>query len=412
MANGFLSGLKERTTRTKPDGRRYGATLLSVFAIVFLVLVLPWWLTLSAEIALRAANAPTETTTTQQNQQYGNNADGITWAGFTDGPTPTALSGILNECTPFNDYLAAPLDQYPADEMGGWYQYVDGGVQNYSDPANLSHYIGKTYVNIGTFLRADYGGAWNGALSSFEFCSPMNDEREWRFNGTHGPFKTGSGLAMTRFNMTSVAVNCASPTTSLCMTGIFASSQEVHNASWVLASNYSWRVEVNGEVMFSKDVREGDPESYSRSYCYNNCTAAGIAAGNAIYIPTLQFVHNLTVEETYRMRNALQAQTPQTLDVRLIWRCVVPVTLPLYVSWGDAVLCAPPISGGGGLPVNVMTQDTDHWIYAEVEYVEADDWATGIKFSMFISGSVMIFLALGSTPFYDPTLKLLGRFNS
>jgi hypothetical protein len=47
-----------------------------------------------------------------------------------------------------------------------------------------------------------------------------------------------------------------------------------------------------------------------------------------------------------------------------------------------------------------------------VEYVEADDWATGIKFSMFISGSVMIFLALGSTPFYDPTLKLLGRFNS
>jgi len=25
---------------------------------------------------------------------------------------------------------------------------------------------------------------------------------------------------------------------------------------------------------------------------------------------------------------------------------------------------------------------------------------------------VMIFLALGSTPFYDPTLKLLGRFNS
>jgi len=186
----------------------------------------------------------------------------------------------------------------------------------------------------------------------------------------------------------------------------------VSNASWAVASNYSWSIEVNGEVMFSKDVREGDPESYSRSYCYNNCTAAGIAAGNAIYIPTLQFVHNLTVEQTYRMRNALQAQTPQTLDVRLIWRCVVPITLPAGVSWGQNVLCGSTISGAGGLPINVFQQDTDHWIYAEVEYVEADDWATGIKFSMFISGSVMIFLALGSTPFYDPTLKLLGRFNS
>jgi hypothetical protein len=237
----------------------------------------------------------------------------------------------------------------------------------------------------------------------------MNDVIEWRFNSTHGPFKTGSGLAMTRFNMTSIAVNCMSSLLSLCANG---PGVGVRNASWAVASNYSWSIEVNGEVMFSKDVREGDPESYSRSYCYNNCTAAGIAAGNAIYIPTLQFVHNLTVEQTYRMRNALQAQTPQTLDVRLIWRCVVPITLPSGHSWGQNVLCGSVISGGGGLPFDVFQQDSDHWIYAEVEYVEADDWATGIKFSMFISGAVMIFLALGSTPFYDPTLKLLGRFNS
>lgn len=386
-----LTGLKERTRRADPDGRRYGATLLSVFAVVFLVLVLPWWLTLSAEIAMRSSAAPTETTPGSQGQTYttGANRTGLTWVDFTDGPLSTVMATVLHDCVPFDSKtiggVPASTDAYPPQEIASYYQWVE--------PANGT---GKTYVNIGSYHRDDHV-PYTDPLAAFNMCSTMNDEIGLKFNSTLGPFKVDQGLAMTRFNMSFVAFNCGSFTCPV-----------ASNTTYTIQSNYTWRIEINGETMFGGSVGPTDPETFSRTYCYVNCTTAGLQAGLARYYPTIQFHHNLTLEETYRTRNALQAQTPYSLDVRFLWTCDVAISTP--GTWG-AVHCGGLETALGDLVTNHFTMDADLWVYAEVEYVEADDWATGIKLSMLISGGVMIFLALGSTPLYNPTVKILRGFN-
>lgn len=383
MVQGALSGIRERTRRAQGDGRRYGAVLLSVFAIVFLVVVLPWFLNLSAEIAMRTAAEPTKATPYDQGSTYSLENAGITWAGWTDAPVHAAWAGIIHECVPYDNVYAAPVDAFPGFEIAYPYRFVED--QNGSN---------KTYLNVGSYFR-DPTVPVTDPMAAFNFCSTINDEIEWRFNNTHGPFSTDEGLAATRFNMTTHARNC----TSSCFDT---------NSSLLIGNNYTWRVEVNGEVMFGKTIVWGDPESYSRTSCYVNCTQAGHAAGLARYYPTISFEHELSIEESYRLRNALQAQDAATLDARLIWSCTTDPALPYGHNPGDVNCVGVEQATGDIIP---FTDAEDHFIYAEVEYVQADDWTASIKASMAISGVAMIWLALASTPFYNPVLKALRRFN-
>jgi hypothetical protein len=214
----------------------------------------------------------------------------------------------------------------------------------------------------------------------------MNDEFGFRLNSTLA-FSNDSNLAMTRFNASLVRG----------MSSLLTSAQ-FDNATTHRQANYSWHITINGDRVFGDDVFAADnhPLSQTRTTCYDNCTVDGIAAGNANYYPTMRLQHDLSLEETYRVRELLKVQSPATLDVRLFFTCHVPIT--------ETNINTDCLYMGGDAPDPLG----EFWLHVDTESVQADDWQLLVKGVLLIASGFMVVMAIGSTPAWNPFQKMVA----
>jgi len=358
-------GFKERLERA--DGRAYGSFIMTVAAILFLVLFLPMLLSITATVATQSStkevnHLPRQDLATTIQTGGG----GVFWSNFTDGPLTTLLAAIptVYDC---EEWDGSTLGVYPSTEQG-WPRYNDSH-------SSVHH------TKIGAPFSTTAG-----VFPSLNFCFTMNDEIGFKLNSTLA-FSNDSNLAMTRFNASLVRG----------MSSLLTSAQ-FDNATTHRQSNYSWHIAINGERVFGDDVYAVDnhPLSQTQTTCYDNCTVGGIAAGNANYYPTMRLEHDLSLEQTYRVRELLKVQSPATLDVRLFFTCHVPIT--------ETNINTDCLYMGGDAPDPLG----EFWLRVETESVQADDWQLLVKGVLLIASGFMLVMAIGSTPAWNPFQKMVA----
>jgi hypothetical protein len=172
-----------------------------------------------------------------------------------------------------------------------------------------------------------------------------------------------------------------------------------YNATYNQRVNYTWHVTINGVEVFGDDISiaGNDDASFSRTVCYRNCSVSGIAAGDARYHPTMTMAHDLSIEETYRVRELLSKQNPNTIDVRVHFKC-----------YGSTVVSGMSDCAIFESAAATASSDTFYFNY-ESEYVDAGDWQLLIKGMLIILSIAMAGIAIASTPAYNPVKDALGK---
>lgn len=366
MASNFSKKL------ARADGRAYGAFILTMIAIVFLTFILPNTLTLVATVSTKSASSEnSEIPLQNMSSIIAPHGGGVYWGNFTDGtPSPIAISGMvgsITDCEPFDG------------TTDGVFPVTEANWPRWDDAAN-----NKSWVSTGMAFR-DSSVLSSDPLAAFNLCSTLNDEFSFRLNSTLG-FSLDHNLAMTRFNASLVKFNC------------FGCNLQ-YNATYTQRVNYTWHVTINGERVFGDDISaaDGDSSSFSRTTCFRNCSYSGIQAGDARYYPTVKMEHDLSIDETYRVRELLAKQNPNSVDVRVHFKC-----------YGSSVTTG--LSDCAILENGLVTSSADTFYFNyESEYVDAGDWQLLIKGMLILLSIAMAGIAVASTPAYNPVKDALGR---
>ena len=363
-------GFKERLKRA--DGRAYGSFILTVAAILFLVLLLPTLLSVTATVATQSATKEVKHLPRQDLQgTVATGGGGVYWSNFTDGSITADLAALapnFGDCVPYDGVT------------DGDYPLTESGWPRYNDSHSNIH-----WTKIGAPFRAGQVVVTD-PLGALRFCSTMNDELGFKLNSTL-VFSTDENLAMTRFNASIVKFACSLTCPQ-------------YNSTPTRQINYSWHITINGDRVFGDDVSaaDGDPNTYSRTTCYRNCTPSGIVAGNGRYYPTTKFEHDLSLEETFRVRELLKVQDLNTLDVRIFFTCHTPIT-GVHSSVSSDCQIFQNAYGTVGYD--------DFYFHASADYVQADDWQLLVKGVLLISSAFMLTMAVASTPAWDPFKKMM-----
>jgi len=364
---GFAEKLK------RADGSAYGSFILTVAAILFLLLLLPTLLSVTATVATQSATKEVKHLPRQDLPgTAATGGGGVYWSNFTNGPITAALAALapnFGDCVPYDGVT------------DGDYPLTESGWPRFNDSHSNIH-----WTRIGGPFRAGQVPITD-PWAAFSFCSTMNDEIGFKLNSSLA-FSTDDNLAMTRFNASIVKFDCSI-------------SCPQYNATPTRQINYSWHIAIGGERVFGGEVFaiDGHADSFSRTTCYRNCTPSGIVAGNARYYPTTKFQHDLSLEETFRVRELLSKENINTLDVRIFLTCYTPVTGVDSSVSSDCQIIKNALATG--------TSD-DFYFHAAADYVQADDWQLLVKGVLFISSAFMLTMAVGSTPAWDPFKKMLG----
>ena len=357
---------------TKPKANRlYGARVFTTLSIVFITIIVPYVTSTAVNLAyldddfkvyhpdeLRAINASSVSGTPQVVlwNDYANNLS-YQWAYFDDRPETSTL---LNEdCEPYdwiNTAAGYPTTQY--------------SIQNrYATNLTWS----PQYIYADDPFKAPS-----------MLCSTLNDDVGIRITPAAilGSMRYGQssnrsiGLAMTSFNASMV---------------MFSAGISGYNASYY--AEFDWRLEIDGVYMFGENVRKGQPDSFIMN--------EGVFGNNSIFYPQTKFNHDLTIDEERRVRDAIADKDLATLNMTLIWRChetqSQQPTYPLAHESCEFFQTAATNS------IN-----TDASFTLSTTWIEADDYDFFIQGTAWVLSIIMIVMAIGSTPLWDPFKKSLG----
>ncbi len=254
----------------KLSGSAYNDVVLSMLALGYLILLLPWVATFAVQLAYSTSEPVTQDLPDADGAYPGTPRGGIVWTEFQDNYNGFGL--MYDECEPWD--TATSTSNYPN--------------YNYSMMVSTAGYD----QNL-TWRFADQPFRSYGTMP----CSTVNDEIGVRL--TTDAFRVGPNNAMTKFNAT--WVKWSNPT--------YYSNA---NLSWY--AEYDWWVEINGEYVFGESVRQNDADSYTLIDDWGGSSPA--------YYPTIHFEHNLSVDDENRVRLASAYATNSSgLNVTLHWEC-------------------------------------------------------------------------------------------
>ena len=210
------------------------------------------------------------------------------------------------------------------------------------------------------------------AAGPFGWCMTTGDEISVRIDPAS--FNTTLDAALMRFNASWVRMDVGPQVSGVdCTTtpGIYTTGHHLE---------MDWWVEVDGVVMFSESVRVGDDDA-----CWLDHTTEAFMSGGVLVPAAAWWVvhwdHDLTVTESWAMRNALNSTNAS--DVTLHWVCLN----------GPCDFLQDNVPGLSG---------SDFFFRVEMEYYSAEDSMFFIKGAMLTLAAANILIALGSTPFWNP----------
>tara|TARA_Y100001963_G_C6792589_1_gene456478 strand:- start:3693 stop:4772 length:1080 start_codon:yes stop_codon:yes gene_type:complete len=351
--------------------RLYSARIFTTLSIIFITMVVPFTTSTAVNLAyideqfevnhpesLRAINPGNVSGTPHlvQWNDYSNNLS-YQWSYFDDRPETNPI--INEDCEPYDWLNSAP--GYPSTHYSIQNRYA----------TNLTST--PQYVNADDPFKAPT-----------ILCSTLNDDIGIRITpaailGTSRAGQTSNksiGLAMTSFNASMV---------------MFRAGLSGYNST--LYAEFDWRVEIDGVYMFGENVRKGEPDSYILN--------EGVFGNNSIFYPQTKFKHDLTIDEERRVRDAIAGKDINNLNMTLIWRC--HETQSNQVGYPLAHEACEFFQTAVSNSIN-----TDASFHVSTTWIEADDYDFWIQGTAWILSIVMIVMAIGSTPLWDPFKKSLG----
>lgn len=258
----------------KLNGAVYGTATLTIIAIVYLTLALPW--VLDQSVSMSYARGSAEETEMPEVVNFVNNRT-VVWDGFQNG-TSNPYSPLLSDCIPYNVQTGVNGSFHSGTQTG--YIYVGG----------------TPWIGAGNpFINPDpNAGAFNWCITTLDEISIKLDPRS---------FKTTDDVALLRFNGSWLRYDSGPNAGGMnCDTipGTYTTGHQLE---------MDWWVEVDGRRIFGEDVRVGDDDA---------CWLDHVTSSGAWTV--VHWDHVLSVTETWAMRNALNSTNAS--NVTLHWVCL------------------------------------------------------------------------------------------
>jgi len=343
----------------------YADGVLTVLAIAFLVLVLPWFGGIAVGMAYNSS--PTQTDYFPSSLTAA--TEGVTWVSHTDNPNTQ-----FTDCEPY-DPTSGVVGSFPST--------------SYNLLARNLTLLHPTYDSSGgilTVAKEDlvwrHIGAPFGYTGTSPYCSTVNDEVGLRLDPSGSLMRVGTGHALTRFNASIIPfeLHTIIPTNTTVMPFV----------------EFDWRVELNGVTMFGESVRNGDPDASTKPFALWDYSTPPGGSPTTIVVMTLD--HTLNPEEERRVRDTLATANASTLNLTVFVKCINNIPIPGY----ELCEMRQTQTGSGHSPY------VDWWIHAETEWVEADDYDLVIQGAAFLLSVACLTIAVAATPLWNPLKQHLG----
>lgn len=385
--------------QNQDEGAAYGATVLSVVAILFITFVIPYGAAFSINLAY-SSSTPFEAT----------NPDALYWAGGT-GPY-----GPIEETTYHN---------VASNESFQWVNWVDNpenspGFSKDCEPydwanaqtgyPSTNYSVTMTYATNITNTTAAKGNAFQYMWMDNPFrtqggglCTTLGDEigvriypplgARWGNNASwFTPSGRSSGMAMTSFNAYYTQMNA---------NDLYAPGGAYSYNTSAYAS-FDWWVEINGAYMFGESVRAGDPDSLVLDMGTFTLLDGSIIGSDDVYLPTVKFRHDLNPLEEKRVRDATAGKSTSEVNMTLNFICYstsgTQATLPVGNVNEACEIWNMDVAS---------SSNADSWFLVSATFIEADDYDFFIQTSALLMSILMFVIAIASTPAWNPFKRLL-----